>query len=86
MQKLVNALALTSFALNAAVIGVGLYAYGQRDKLAEAVRERVMKEVSEAIPGLVNGAVKGAMKNVELPKPQVNAPVKQTEVEVPPLF
>jgi len=84
MQKLVNALALTSFALNAAVIGVGVYAYSQREKLAESVRETVMSEVTKAMPALVDGAVGEAVKNIKMPKVPAG-PVKQPEIAIPPL-
>ena len=84
MQKLINVLALTSFALNAAVVGVGFYAYSQREKLAESVRETVMSEVTKAIPTLVNGAVGEAVKNIKIPNVPTE-PVKQPQIAIPPL-
>ena len=49
MQKLINVLALTSFAVSAAVVGSGVYVYANKDALIDQVKEEAM--------GMVGGAL-----------------------------
>lgn len=86
MQKLVNVLAITSFAMTASVAGAAGYVYLQREKIAESIRETVMKEVTGAIPAIVESFVGEAVKNMAPPVPSVEAPTGQSEIEVKPLF
>ena len=57
MQKLINFLALASFAVSASVVGAGAYIYMNREALAEKARERVMDslEVSQLGQTLLSG-------------------------------
>jgi hypothetical protein len=49
MQKVINALALVSFAVSASVVGAGAYVYINKDALIEQVKEEAM--------GMVGGAL-----------------------------
>jgi hypothetical protein len=57
MQKIVNVIALSSGVVSAAVIGLGVFTYVQRDQLVDNVKSRVMEAVVDALPGAVGGAV-----------------------------
>ena len=61
MQKLINVLALTSFAVSAGVVAGGTYVYLQKDAMIESVKENVTKEiqgiVSDALVGGLNSGV-----------------------------
>ena len=60
MQKLINVLALTSFAISAGVVAGGTYVYLEKDNLVESVKENITKEI-EGIVGdaLVDGLNSG---------------------------
>ena len=85
MQKLINILAITSFAMTASVAGAAGYVYLQREKISETIRENVMNEVTKAIPAIVNSVVGDAVKNIAPPMPAVETPVKQMDLPVSPL-
>jgi hypothetical protein len=58
MQKVINALAVTSFILSASAVGAGVYAYMNRETLLEqakreiieAVMPKGVKELQEKLP------------------------------------
>ena len=66
MQKIINVLALTSFAVSAAVVGGGTYVYLNKDAMMERAKERIAKAATEAIAGAHPGMIDSAMP--ELPK------------------
>ena len=61
MQKLINVLALASFAVSAAVVGGGTYVYLNKDAMIENAKKGVTKAATEAItqalPGLIDSAM-----------------------------
>ena len=57
MQKLINVLALASFAVSGAVVGSGLYVYLNRASIIDGVKSKVMESVTGSIPGI--GALGG---------------------------
>jgi len=61
MQKLINVLALASFAVSAAVVGGGTYVYLNKDAMIEDAKRGVTKAATEAItqalPGLIDSAM-----------------------------
>jgi len=65
MQKVINVLAVLSFAGTAGIIGGGAYIYFQRDAIAERVKERVANAAVEAIAGALPGMVDASIP--ELP-------------------
>ena len=66
MQKVINVLALASFAVSAAVVGGGTYLYLSKDALIDGIKEGVTKHATEAITSALPGMLDGAMP--ELPK------------------
>jgi len=65
MQKLINVLAVSSFALSAAIVGSGVYVYLNKDALIENAKAKVTKAATEAIAGALPGMLDAAMP--ELP-------------------
>ena len=55
MQKLINVMAVTSFAVSAGIVAGGSYVYLNREAIIDNVRDRVAEEIGEAIPGIVKG-------------------------------
>ena len=49
MQKIINVLALASFAVSAAVVGGGTWLYLSKDVLIERAREKAASAATEAI-------------------------------------
>ena len=54
MQKIVNVLAVASFALSSAIAASGVYVYVNRDSIIDGVKSQVMEAVTGSIgvPGL----------------------------------
>ena len=52
MQKLINVLALASFAVSGAVVGSGLYVYLYRASIIDGVKSQVMEAVTGSLGGL----------------------------------
>ena len=52
MQKLVNVLAVASFAVSGAVVASGLYVYVNRDSILDGVKSQVMDAVTGSLGGL----------------------------------
>ena len=65
IQKIINGLALASFAVSAAVVGGGVYVYLNKDAMIESAKEKVTKAATEAIAGALPGLIDAAMP--ELP-------------------
>ena len=57
MQKLINVLALSSFAISLTVVGGGVYLYTQKDAIIENVKSKVMKSVMPSIGGGITDAL-----------------------------
>lgn len=51
MQKVINVLALLSFATSATVVGAGAYVYLNKDALMEQAKEQVFAAMGEALGG-----------------------------------
>ena len=82
MQKLINVLALVSFAVSAGVVAGGTYVYLQKDTLIESAKEKVTKEIQGIIGGALEGALGGGLNSsmpggdtsTDLPAPVPNTP------------
>ena len=61
MQKLINVLALASFAVSGAVVGSGIYVYLNRASIIDGVKSQVMEAVTGSLGGL------GGMGGGDLP-------------------
>ena len=76
MQKIVNVLALASFAVSGAVVGSGVYVYLNRASIIDGVKSKVMESVMPSVPG-IDGLGSGTTPDVGLPELPVS------DVEVP---
>ena len=52
MQKIINVLALASFAVSGAVVGSGVYVYLNRASIIDGVKSQVMEAVTGSLGGL----------------------------------
>ena len=57
MQKIINVLAISSFAISLTVVGGGVYLYTQKDAIIENVKSKVMKSVMPSIGGGITDAI-----------------------------
>ena len=61
MQKVINVLALASFAVSGAIVAGGAYVYLNKDAMIENAKKRVTTAATEAItqalPGLIDSAM-----------------------------
>ena len=61
MQKVINVLALASFAVSTAIVAGGAYVYLNKDAMIENAKKRVTTAATEAItqalPGLIDSAM-----------------------------
>ena len=79
MQKIVNVLALASFAVSGAVVGSGLYVYLNRASIIDGVKSKVMESVMGSMGGL------GGMGGGDLPigTPDLAAPSDSASTPTP---
>jgi len=60
MQKLINALAVTSFLVSAGIVAGGTYVYLNRDALVDQVKEQVteaaMGAMTSSLPSMLGGS------------------------------
>tara|TARA_R100000773_G_C4216252_1_gene114939 strand:- start:1070 stop:1324 length:255 start_codon:yes stop_codon:yes gene_type:complete len=52
MQKIVNVLAVASFAVSGAVVGSGIYVYLNRASIIDGVKSQVLESVTGSLGGL----------------------------------
>ena len=79
MQKVINVLAVASFALSGAIASSGVYVYVNRDSIIDGIKSQVMG-------GIGGGALGGALTgDVGLPMatPQASAPSTPSSPELP---
>ena len=79
MQKIVNVLALASFAVSGAVVGSGIYVYLNRASIIDGVKSKVMESVMGSMGGL------GGMGGGALPlgTPDLAAPSDSASTPTP---
>jgi len=70
MQKLINVLALTSFAVSGCVVGAGAWVYVNRYKIVNDVKNIAADEIMDMVPDLLSGA----LNPPGLPVPAPGAP------------
>ena len=61
MQKLINVLALASFAVSGAVVGTGAYVYVNKDAIIESVTEKALGSLGGLGGALGGGGLGGAL-------------------------
>ena len=77
MQKIINVLALASFAVSGAVVGSGLYVYLNRASIIDGVKSKVMESVMGSMGGLGGvggGALPIGTPDLAAPSAQAAAP------------
>jgi hypothetical protein len=57
MQKVINVLALISFAVSAGVVGTGVYVVANKEAIKENIKEQITKGVKDSIGGALGGAL-----------------------------
>ena len=57
MQKLINFLALTSFAVSGCVVGAGAWVYVNRYKIVNDVKNIAADEIMDMVPSMMSGAL-----------------------------
>ena len=57
MQKIINVLAISSFAISLSVVGGGVYLYTQKDAIIDGVKSKIMKAVMPDIGGGISDAL-----------------------------
>ena len=60
-QKVVNVLAVASFAVSGAVVASGLYVYVNRDSIIDGVKSQVMEAVTGSLGGGLGGSLGGTL-------------------------
>ena len=55
MQKIINVLAVASFAVSGAVVASGLYVYVNRDSIIDGVKSNIMESVTGGLGGGLGG-------------------------------
>ena len=66
MQKVINVLALASFAVSTAIVVGGAYVYLNKDAMIESAKEKIANAATEAIAGALPEMLDAAMP--ELPE------------------
>ena len=68
MQKVINFLALTSFAVSGCVVASGVYVYLNKDSIVESVKSQVIKAATEGVGSAMGAELSGQlMPGVESP-------------------
>ena len=73
MQKIVNVLAVASFAVSSAIAASGVYVYVNRDSIIDGVKQKVM--------GSLGGSALGG--DLPIGAPDLAAPATQASTPVP---
>lgn len=74
MQKLINVLALTSFAVSAGIVGGGTYLYVNREAIKEQAVEVAKAEIGNMMGGALGSALLSGPADSELPDPAQMVP------------
>jgi len=70
MQKIINVLAVASFAMSGSIVGGGAYIWAQRDVLQEQFQSELAGRIKDAIGSAVGGGILGGDESplpIELP-------------------
>ena len=61
MRKVIDTLAVLSFAVSAAVVGGAGYLYVQKDALIDSVKEQATEQITGIVTDAVGGALVGGL-------------------------
>ena len=90
MQKLINVLAVASFAVSGAVVGSGVYVYLNRASIIDGVKSQVMDAVTGSLGGFggLGGEEALPLGTTDLvpPSPQAAAPSEAPKASLPRPF
>ena len=84
MQKIVNVLALASFAVSGAVVGSGIYVYLNRASIIDGVKSKVMESVMGSMGGLGGmggGALPLGTPDLAPPADSASAPTPDAPIQ-----
>ena len=73
-QKVINVLAVASFAVSGAVVASGLYVYVNRDSLIDGVKSQVMEAVTGSLGGGLGGSLPTGANDLTPSTPQAAGP------------
>ena len=74
MQKIVNVLAIASFAVSGAVVIGGVTVYANRGKIVDSVKSQVMDAVAGSLGGAIGDKLPGATGPAQAPSAGVELP------------
>ena len=76
MQKIINVLAVTSFAISLAVVSGAGYVYVRKDAIIDSIKEKALKNIGgAALGGLAGGGLGGALvPGLPSPSPSTGLP------------
>ena len=83
MQKIVNAIAITSGAVSLAVVGLGGYVFIRKDAIIDNIKSKVMESVMPGGLGNLGGGALGGLDIPSLGAPAPDAPSRQAEPSLP---
>ena len=83
MQTLINVLALTSFAVSAAIVSGGTYLYLNKDTLIEDARDQASQAIAEAMTDALPSMLDGAMPKSPSATGGVIPPAPNTGTRLP---
>jgi len=84
MQKVINVLAVASFALSGAIASSGVYVYVNRDSIIDGIKSQVMGGIGGGALG--GGALTGDVGLPMATQPQASAPTAQSAGPELPTF
>ena len=61
MQKVINVLALTSFAISGAVVASGVYVYVNKDSIVDNIKSQVIKAATEGVGNAMGAELSGQL-------------------------
>ncbi len=61
MQKVINFMALTSFAVSGVVVAGGVYVYVNKDSIVENVKSQVIKAATEGVSSAMGAELSGQL-------------------------
>ena len=86
MQKIVNVLALASFAVSGAVVGSGVYIYLNRASILDGIKSQALEAVTGSLGslgGLGGGSTLPLGSNDLVPPASPDAPQASTGLNIP---
>ena len=86
MQKIVNVLALASFAVSGAVVGSGVYVYLNRASILDGIKSQALEAVTGSLGslgGLGGGSTLPLGSNDLVPSTDSDAPQASTGLNIP---